>query len=119
MLDPFRPENEEDVRILKDLHADTYDDFVALVRARRGDNLATNESLFDGRVFSGHRARVLGLVDEVGDPMNVLRSRHGDDVRIRVYGAPRRPWWRRLRGEGADAVLARIEERLLWHRFGL
>ena len=119
MLDPFRPENPDDVRILEELHADTYDAFVALVRRRRGAKLADDPQLFDGRVFSGQRARSLGLVDEVGDPMAVLRGRHGDDVRIRVYGAPRRPWWRRLRGEGAEAVLARIEERLVWHRFGL
>jgi serine protease SohB len=119
MLDPFRPENDEDVRILKDLHADTYDDFVTLVRARRGDKLAADDSVFDGRVFSGHRARALGLVDAVGDPMDVLRHRYGDDVRIRVYGPPRKPWWRRLRGEGPDAVLARLEERLMWQRFGL
>ncbi|MFP4127333.1 MAG: S49 family peptidase [Alphaproteobacteria bacterium] len=119
MLDPFRPENEADVHILKELHADTFDDFVALVRARRGDRLAADEGLFDGRVVSGHRARAVGLVDEVGDPMDVLRRRHGDDVRVRLYGPPRKPWWRRLRGEGPDAVLARLEQRLMWQRFGL
>jgi len=119
MLDPFRPENEGDVHILKELHADTYNDFVALVRARRGEKLAEDDSLFDGRVFSGHRARAMGLVDEVGDPMDVLRRRHGDDVRIRAYGPPRKPWWRRLRGEGPDALLARLEARLMWQRFGL
>ena len=119
MLDPFRPENPEDVRILKELHADTYDDFVDLVRTRRGTKLAEDDSLFDGRVFSGQRARALGLVDEVGDPMAVLRDRYGEDVGVRVYGPPRKPWWRRLRGEGAEAVLARLEERLMWQRFGL
>lgn len=119
MLDPFRPENAEDVRILKELHADTYRDFVDLVRARRGDKLAAADELFDGRVFSGYRARALGLVDELGDPMEVLRGRHGDDVRLRVYGPPRRPWWRRLRGDGPETVLARLEERLMWQRFGL
>jgi serine protease SohB len=119
MLDPFRPENEADVRILEELHADTYRDFVELVRARRGERLAEDDSLFDGRVFSGHRARALGLVDEVGDPMVVLRGRYGDDVRVRLFGPPRRPWWRRLRGEGPEAVIARLEERLMWQRFGL
>lgn len=119
MLDPFRPENEGDVEILKELHADTYRDFVALVRARRGERLADDERLFDGRVLSGTRAREAGLVDEVGDPMTVLRRRYGEDVALRVYGPPRRPWWRRLRGEGADALLTRFEERLMWQRFGL
>lgn len=119
MLDPFRPEDAGDVQILKDLHADTYADFVALVRERRGGRLVDGEDLFDGRVFSGKRACERGLVDAVGDPMEVLRARYGEDVAVRVYGVRKRPWWRRLRGEGPDAWLGRLEERLLWQRFGL
>jgi len=120
MLDPFRPEDAGDVQILKELHADTYDAFVALVRERRGERLhEADPSLFDGRVFSGSRAQGLGLVDEVGDPMATLRQRHGDEVVVRVYGPARRPWWRRLRGDGGEAVLTRLEERLLWQRYGL
>ena len=119
MLDPFRPENDGDVRILKELHADTYADFVALVRERRGARLVDGDDLFDGRVFSGKRARERGLVDEVGDPMAVLRARYGDDVGVRIHGVRKRPWWRRFRGEGAAAWLGRLEERLMWQRFGL
>jgi serine protease SohB len=119
MLDPFRPEDEGDVRILKELHADTYADFVALVRARRGERLAEREELFDGRVLSGRRALEAGLVDAVGDPMDVIRGRYGDDVTVRAYGPARRPWWRRWRSEEATALLGRLEERLMWQRFGL
>ena len=118
MLDPFRPENPGDVAILEELHRDTYGQFVDLVRARRGDHLQEDATLFDGRVFSGRRAQELGLVDGVGDPMAVLRARHGADVRIRAFAPARRPWWRRLRS-GPEETLAALEARLLWQRYGL
>ncbi len=118
MLDPFRPENEGDVAILKDLHADTYGQFVDLVKARRGDRLDDAEALFDGRVFSGLKAKELGLVDAVGDPMAVLRERYGEKVRVRLFTPTRRPWWRRLRS-GPEDVLAALETRWWWGRYGL
>lgn len=120
MLDPFSPEKEGDIAILKDLHRDTFELFVDLVKQRRGDHLATDVELFDGRVFSGRKAKEAGLVDTVGDPLTLLRNRYGDDVRVRLFTPPRLPWWRRLRGESETTALASwLEERLLWSRFGL
>ncbi len=120
MLDPFSPEKAGDVAILKELHKDTFDLFVGLVRERRGDHLSTEIELFDGRVFSGLRAKEVGLIDTVGDPGTLLRQRYGEDVRIRLFAPPRVPWWRRLRGESETTALATwLEHRLLWSRFGL
>ena len=39
MLDPFLPENADDVERLKKLQRDIHDDFIALVKSRRGDKL--------------------------------------------------------------------------------
>ena len=120
MLDPFRPEAEGDVAILRELHSDTYELFKELVKARRGTKLEATAPVFDGRVVSGRRALELGLVDAVGDPFAVLRARYGDEVRIRTFQPARRAWWRRLRGEASvAAVLDRVEARLLLARYGL
>ncbi len=119
MLDPFRAENEADVDILKELHQDTFEQFKALVRERRGERLRETPELFDGRVFSGLQAQQRGLVDACGDPMDVLRDRYGEAVQVRMYAPRPRPWWRRLRSGGADEVLASLEERLHWQRYGL
>ncbi len=119
MLDPFRAENDGDVAILRGLHADTYEAFKTLVRERRGARLQETTELFDGRVYSGTTAAKLGLVDRTGDASTVLRERYGDDVRVRVVAPRARPWWRRLRGEGAERLLLKLEERLWWQRYGL
>jgi serine protease SohB len=127
LLDPFRPEDPEDVERLKIIQADVHDSFKAVVRERRGDRLrGDDEALFNGQIWSGLGALKLGLIDGIGDLRGVLRSRFGDKVRTRTMNAPR-PWWRR-RGspfagvdaaELVDAALAALEERALWARYGL
>jgi serine protease SohB len=127
LLDPFKPEDPQDVARLKSIQADVHDSFKAVVRERRGDRLkGDDEALFEGQIWSGLGALKVGLIDGIGDLHGVLRSRFGDKVRTRTMNAPR-PWWRR-RGSpfaGADAAelvtaaLAALEERALWSRYGL
>jgi serine protease SohB len=67
-LDPFLPENPDDVARLKTLQREIHDDFIALVRSRRGDKLNGPENeLFSGEYWTGRRALGLGLVDAIGD----------------------------------------------------
>jgi len=127
ILDPFRPEKPEDVVRLKAIQEDMYEDFVALVKARRGDALAEGEEdLFSGAFWSGKTAHGLGLVDRVGDLRTVLRERYGDGLRLRVFPTERKPLLRRF---GVDAgsgytrlvteIAGGVEERALWSRYGL
>lgn len=137
-LDPFRPEDPEDVAKLRQIQAEIHDAFKAMVRTRRGDRLKVPEAeLFSGDFWTGRRALDMGLVDGIGDLRSVLRSRFGDKVRLRLLqGEKRWPWRRPFRLEGAldgagpavpqawaaeaaQGVLAGIEERALWSRFGL
>ena len=68
MLDPFLPENPDDVERLKNLQREIHDDFIALVKSRRGGKLNGPESdLFSGEYWTGRRALELGLVDAIGD----------------------------------------------------
>ena len=132
MLDPFGPEKPADVKHLKAIQKDIHGEFIAMVRARRGDRLkGTDKELFSGAFWTGGKALDLGLVDGIGEMRAVMRSKFGDDVRFRALDE-RRPWWRGrfgLPGGGAGpeplgadfagGLLAAVEERLWWNRFGL
>ncbi len=124
MLDPFRPENPDDVARVKALQADIHDNFKALVRERRGERLkAADGELFEGDVWTGERAVGLGLVDGLGELRSTLRARFGDDVRLQAI-APRKGLLRRklhIHGpeDWADGLLSALEERALWSRYGL
>lgn len=142
LLDPFQPEKPEDIARLTALQADVHDGFKTLVRARRGAKLkGPEEELFSGAFWSGRKSLELGLIDGIADLRGEMRRRYGDKVRLRVVG-PARNWLQRRLGPSshsapfgldsasgawgaglgsgmAEGLLAAIEERALWGRYGL
>ena len=81
VLDPFRPEAEEDVERLKSLQAEIHQQFIAHVVERRGGKLkGAHEDLFSGAFWSGETAVGLGLVDGLGDCRSVVTRRFGEGV---------------------------------------
>ena len=127
LLDPFLPVNPEDVERLTVLQQDIHRSFKDHVRQRRAGKIdAADEGLFNGDVLTGHMAAERGLIDGIGELRAVMRSRYGENVRLRAIAAERRrPIWGRLpfvAREPADMIgdLADwIEARVLWSRFGL
>jgi protease-4 len=63
----FEPTSPEARAALDSLVKDSYAWFRGLVKARRGMDDALLEKVADGRVFTGHQAVDLKLVDELGD----------------------------------------------------
>ncbi|HEY7297116.1 MAG TPA: S49 family peptidase [Xanthobacteraceae bacterium] len=133
MLDPFLPEKPEDVERLKAVQGHIHEDFIALVKARRGAKLKGPENdLFSGEYWPGRQAVELGLADEIGDLHSVMRRRFGDEVRTPLI-APERSFFGRARpGVGVDAfelfadradfardLVSTLEARALWARYGL
>jgi serine protease SohB len=129
MLDPFLPENPDDVERLKKLQRDIHDDFIALVKSRRDGKLNGPEGdLFSGEYWIGKRALELGLVDAIGDLRSVLRERFGDKVVTPLVAVDRGLLGRRVFGVGrsglnpaglADDLISALEARALWARYGL
>jgi signal peptide peptidase SppA len=131
-LDPFLPENPEDVRRLKAIQQDIHESFIALVKERRGAKLKGQETaLFSGEYWAGKQAVELGLADGLDDVRAVLHRRYGDKVRTPLMAE--RGWFgRRIPGVGigqleqalmdmglAENVVSTIETRALWARYGL
>ncbi|HEX7005708.1 MAG TPA: S49 family peptidase [Alphaproteobacteria bacterium] len=130
ILDPFRPEDAEDVAHLRAIQGDIHESFKTLVRTRRGKRLkGAEKELFSGAFWTGRKALELGLIDGIGDLRTVARDRFGHKVRLKVV-EPGRGWLRRRLGIAApdrmadagiwaDRLIAAVEERFLWNRFGL
>ncbi|UWS04376.1 S49 family peptidase [Phaeobacter inhibens] len=118
MLDPFRPENAEDVKRLKQLLGDIHDNFIAHVKDRRGDKLDTSEDLYTGEIWLGRRAVSLGLIDGIGHLRPKMQARFGPKVRFRRYGI-KKPLLGRIGVQIAQDALSGIEERAEYARFGL
>ncbi|MBV2358766.1 S49 family peptidase [Thalassococcus sp. CAU 1522] len=118
MLDPFRPEKEEDVARLNRLLGQLHENFIAQIKARRGPRLADDPDLFTGEVWIGQSAVEVGLADGIGQIDAVLKDRFGDKVRLRRYDQ-RRPWLPRIGAALVRDGLAEIEERAEYARFGL
>ena len=118
MLDPFRPEREEDIVRLKSLQSRIHDHFIAHVSGRRGDRLNRDHDLFTGEIFVGGEAVDAGLVDGLAHSVEKLQSLYGEKVRLSYLGPRRSLIGRFLPRLSADAFAA-IEERAVWARFGL
>ncbi|MFQ5533623.1 MAG: S49 family peptidase [Sphingomonadales bacterium] len=131
MLDPFQPENPKDVERLKSIQKQVHETFKDFVKQRRGARLnGSARKLFSGEFWAAAQALELGLIDGVGDMRTVMRDQFGDRVKFRYFGAER-PWFRSRLGFDGQApalsppvgwpedVLATLDARALWARFGL
>jgi signal peptide peptidase SppA len=128
-LDPFREEDAEEIAHLRTVQEDVHEAFRRQVRERRAGRLKAGEDeLFSGRFWSGRAALGLGLIDGLGDLRSVMREKFGKKVKLHKI-ADGRPWWRRrIRAFGSapsgldempERLLAGVEERLMWNRYGL
>lgn len=118
MLDPFRPENAEDVARLKGLLEDIHVNFKDHITDRRGARLPDDRDLFTGEVWLAQKATELGLIDGLGHLKPKMKERFGDKVRFRTYG-PRRGLLGRFGAQMITDAVGSIEERAAYARFGL
>jgi signal peptide peptidase SppA len=134
MLDPFLPENPDDVARVKALQREIHTIFIALVKQSRGARLkGSDDVLFSGEYWAGETSITLGLGDAIGDLRSVLRARYGEKVRTPVI-APSTGLLSGLLGRrsGAgtlaapdgiaglpDALISALETRAIWAKYGL
>jgi protease-4 len=83
---PFHPPTDDAKAAIDSLIQDTYAWFVGLVADRRHLDQATAMTLADGRIFTGHQAIDVKLVDEIGGEEAALAwlGTKGVDVKLPV-----------------------------------
>ena len=132
MLDPFLPEDPEDVARLKALQREIHAIFIALVKQSRGSRLkGSDDVLFSGEYWAGDTSVSLGLADAIGDLRSTLRTRYGDKVQMPVIAPPTgllSGLLGRKSGAGTafadnlstlpDELISALETRAIWARFG-
>ncbi len=134
-LDAFKPEDPQDIARIKAIQKDVHDAFIGVVKDRRAGKLTgADGELFSGEFWSARKALELGLIDGVSDVRTKMRELFGDKVKLRAVAVGGGGWLSRFRrapgfamDHGAarlplslgDELIAAVEARLLWSRFGL
>ena len=90
MLDPFSPLADEQQELWQTVIDGTHRQFIARVKAGRGNRLVDDPQLFSGAVWSGEQALKLGLIDGLGSAGSVARDVIGaeDIVDVSVGESP-------------------------------
>src|SRR6476646_3235543 len=133
-LDPFLPENPDDVARLKAIQREIHATFIALVKQSRAARLkGTDDLLFTGEYWAGERSVALGLADAIGDLRSTLRDRFGDKVSTPLIapstGLLSGLLGRKSAGAGTlasldgfagfpDDLISALESRAIWAKFG-
>jgi signal peptide peptidase SppA len=134
MLDPFLPENPDDVERLKSIQREIHAIFIELVKQSRGARLkGADDTLFTGEYWAGETSVSLGLADGIGDLRSTLRARYGEKVLTPVIAPAsgmlsgllgrRAPAAGALAASGGlsglpDELISALETRAIWSRYG-
>lgn len=130
ILDPFLPEQKENIEILKDAQRDIFEGFRDLVKSRRGEKLkgqelflskSVEEKLFSGAFWSGKKSAELGLIDAVCDMRSKMKEKFGDKVEI-VSITTKKGLIKSFFSEKAmdfEDLFTQIEKRVSFNKFGL
>ena len=134
MLDPFLPENPDDVARVKALQREIHAIFISLVKESRGSRLkGADDVLFTGEYWAGETSVSLGLADAIGDLRSTLRARYGEKVLTPVIapasGMLSGLLGRRSPGAGSlsgldsiaglpEELISALETRAIWAKFG-
>lgn len=73
-LDPFSPEDPQQVEYAKNMIQDVHQQFIDVVRDGRGERLSDDPQLFSGLIWHGEKSIALGLADDYGTIYSVARD---------------------------------------------
>lgn len=116
--DPFRPQTIEDAERIHGMLTALHETFIDHVKASRGSKLDADADLFNADIWVGRRAVDLGLVDGLAHLRPKMKEIFGDKVRLAPMGV-RRGLLQRLGLSMSETLMASVEERALWARYGL
>ncbi|MBM3589769.1 MAG: S49 family peptidase [Alphaproteobacteria bacterium] len=127
ILDPFLPEDLDNIAILKEAQKDIFDNFKNIVSLHRATKINKSpDELFTGAFWAGSTAFKLGLIDGIADLRQKMQEKFGDDVEF-IEITPRKTFIKNLisekslglSGQAFEDILNKIEERISFNKFGL
>lgn len=74
MLDPFSPQNDRQVAYAQAMIDQIHQQFIAVVKAGRGERLKATPETFSGLFWNGEQAIEMGLADRLGNLAYVARE---------------------------------------------
>lgn len=113
LLDPFLPEDPEQVAHVQALVNQIHEQFIDAVKEGRGERLQDDPELYSGLIWTGERALEKGLVDELMTPGQVAREVIGAEEIVDF--TPRKDFWQRLSERVSTALTGAIESRVRPH----
>lgn len=83
LMDPLSPLQDDHVKIVKKMLADTHQVFMDHVKKHRGEKLkGSDEELFSGAIWTGEAALNQGLIDGIDNLEDYIQRKYGDEVKI-------------------------------------
>lgn len=73
-LDPFSPQDEDEVKHVKGLLTNIHQQFIEVVKTGRGDKIKDDKKLFSGLIWTGEESVKLGLVDGLASSSKIARD---------------------------------------------
>ena len=91
ILDPFKEIKDTDVNILNAVSNDLHKNFIDIVKTSRKNKIdPNNNELFSGIFYSGGTAKQHGLIDGTDNMYELIESKFGADVEIKIVKEKRR-----------------------------
>ncbi|WP_121543595.1 S49 family peptidase [Candidatus Rickettsia colombianensi] len=127
ILDPFKPINKDDLKIIKDLQKQVYEHFIEYVKTRRVGKLTQqDEILFNGEFWAGQTALDYGLIDGIGDMYSVMKEKFGDNIKFQ-YLCAKQPWLKKKLGMSskiladhfANSLIDAVENKIINDKFDM
>lgn len=109
LLDPFLPLRDDEAEHIQTVIDQVHQQFIDVVKAGRGERLASEADVFSGLIWTGVEAIELGLIDGLGDDRSVARDVIG--VEKLVLFEPKRSAWQLL----LDDLGVAISRQLMSH----
>ena len=121
-LDPFKEEKKEDIDRLKSIQEQIHENFIEYVKSRRGSKLLSSaeDEIFSGLFWVGKKGVDLGLADGIGSINQIIREKYGSKAKIKIIDQKKSFLQKRLSSSiNNNDIFNRLEEMIMWSRYGL
>ena len=121
-LDPFKEEKKEDIDRLKSIQEQIHENFIEYVKSRRGSKLLSSaeDEIFSGLFWVGKKGVDLGLADGIGSINQIIKERYGNKAKIKIIDQKKSFLQKRLSSSiNNNDIINRLEEMVMWSRYGL